>query len=65
MFLEIQFGQARCCEYLTEYFRKTNFFQKAEMSTPVGPSGVEQARVFVQSFVSNQYVPSSGCTTDT
>lgn len=65
MFLEIWFGQARCCKYLIEYFRKTNLFQKAEMSIPVGPSGVEQAGVFVQSFVSNQYVPNSGCTTDT
>lgn len=65
MFLEIRFGQVRRCEYPIEYSRKTNLFQKAEMSIPVGPSGVEQARVFVQSFISNQYVPNSGCTTDT
>lgn len=65
MFLEVRFVRVRCCEYPIEYSRKTNLFQKAEMSILVGPSGVEQARVFVQSFVSNQFVSSSGCTTDT
>lgn len=64
MFLEIQFGQVRRCEYPIEYSRKTNLFRKAETSIPVGPFGVEQARIFVYSFISNQYVPISGCTTD-
>lgn len=65
MFLKTWFGQVKRCECPIEYSRKTNLFQKAEMSIPVGPSGVEQARVFVQSFISNQSIPNSGYTTDT
>lgn len=35
------------------------------MCIPVGPSGVEQARVFTQSVISSQRVQNSGCPPDT